>query len=67
MTNISEYYGLYYYGNVLNNGAGKKERPTLATIQRLKGNGQFREARAKECNSLYNYATNISLDKIQTI
>lgn len=37
----------------------------LATVQQLRGNGQFGEARAKECNPLRNYATSLSLDRIQ--
>lgn len=63
----------HYCGNGTNNGAKGDAKVTLATIQRLKGNGQFEreegrmEARAEDRGLRYNYATSLSLDRIQTI
>lgn len=48
-------YDAYYYDSALNNNTEQRKREIsarLATIQWLKGNVQFREVKAEECNCL---------------
>ena len=47
-------YDAYYYDASNNNTEQRKRKISarLATIQRLKGNVQFREVKAEECNYL---------------
>jgi len=65
----------YYYDSAPNNNTEQRKRKIsarLATIQRLKGNVQFKEVKAEECNCLQCitirlYVMNLLLDKIQMI